>query len=289
MQWKHPVGGVRHPPRRHDMLPSDAITFLAFMDWIHFCDDVVEDCGAALGAYIVDIVVRGFLKQQIAPMLLHASEDTAYTSTCYVSACVTQISSARLLRGWTTFLLGGGAESGDGGVTPTAVDEKIAETLIQRCDHVSEDLSAATLHLFLRLLMKRNEHVLDRLVLRHVAEVDLTLLASPATLRAAMHVMADRYASMVPQALRSCDDDASYKEYFVDAQHAVWACRHACAAWGEYGQPAPIGTWCRLVRLQTNDVSFFWVPIHLDPGALSCDRIEWVVGTKIRSIAASSL
>eukprot|EP00041_Stephanoeca_diplocostata_P034473 m.1178825 g.1178825 ORF g.1178825 m.1178825 type:complete len:779 (-) comp24528_c1_seq3:1892-4228(-) len=227
-------GWKRFSAAKHERLPADAIAFLAFMDWIHFCDDVIEDCGSALGAHMVDIVARGFLKQQIAPMLLHASEDTAYTSTCYVSACITQISSARLLRGWTTFLLGGSAEAGDG------VDNRIADTLIQRCDHVSEDLSAATLHLFLRLLMKRNEHVLDRLVLRHIDDASLPQVASSATLRAAMHIMADRYASMVPASLRSCDDGVSYKEYFIDAQHAVWACRRACAAWGEYGKPGDI-------------------------------------------------
>lgn len=101
--------------------------------------------------------------------------------------------------------------------------------LVQRCDDISDELSAATLLLFLRLLLKRDPVVLDALVLRYAK----TSVAPPtAQLRVAMHVMADKFTSELPENLRTDDVDVSYKEYFVDAQRAVLEARRAAALFG---------------------------------------------------------
>lgn len=101
--------------------------------------------------------------------------------------------------------------------------------LVQRCDDISDELSAATLLLFLRLLLKRDPVVLHALVLRYAK----TSVAPPtAQLRAAMHVMADKFTSELPENLRTDDVDESYKEYFVDAQKAVLEARRTAALFG---------------------------------------------------------
>ena len=169
------------------------------------------------------------------PMLTQQSEEVAYATTGYLTACITQISSPSFLRGVAGFLLGPPVDSGsDRVVSPTAreASERMHTLLVQRCDDISDELSAATLLLFLRLLLKRDYFVLDALVLRFAS----TSTAPPTThLQAAMQAMADKFTSELPENLRTDDVDVSYKEYFVDAQKAVLDARHTAALFGGVG------------------------------------------------------
>lgn len=89
----------------------------------------------------------------------HGVVDVGYTATCYVTACVTQISSPNFIHCWIVFLLGGAPTTvapgtgisdcenttsrGKGSGAGVNEDgDKIATMLIQRLDHVSDEVSA---------------------------------------------------------------------------------------------------------------------------------------------------
>lgn len=215
-------GWKRFSSAKHASTPDDARAFFEFMDWLHFCDDVMESCSDKLAAHLVGDIVSRFFVTQLVPMLTQQSEEVAYATTCYLTACVTQISSPVFLRGVASFLLGPPsktqADSPTISPTESEASEKVCGLLVQRCDDISDELSAATLHLFSRLLHKRDQSIIDALVLKHAA----SNAPPPVTaLRRAMHAMADRFTAEMPDNLRTDEDDISYKEHFIDAQKSV--------------------------------------------------------------------
>ena len=44
--------------------------FLAFMDCIHYCDDLLEDCNPDVAQHIVDTIRARLLEQAVGPMLM---------------------------------------------------------------------------------------------------------------------------------------------------------------------------------------------------------------------------
>lgn len=194
------------------------------MDWVHYCDDIMDACSADLATHLLGDIIARFFVAQIVPMLTQQSEEVAYATTCYVTACVTQISSPMFLRRVAAFLLGPPTCSPDtggaGAPSPTSIEssERVCSLLVQRCDDISDELSAATLHLFCRLLRKRDHTILQALVLKHAKTQEAPM---PLELRAAMRAMADQLTAEMPENLRSDEQDASYKEHFIDAQKAV--------------------------------------------------------------------
>ena len=68
-----------------------------------------------------------------------------------------------LFIGFTSFLFELDDENSEDGVNKMA----ICNLLVQRCDDISDELSLVTLHLFLRMLLKRDIRVVQTLVLRH--------------------------------------------------------------------------------------------------------------------------
>ena len=149
----------------------------------------------------------------------------ACTATSYVIACINQVSSPHFLQAFTTFLFGDGTEDGK---------IKMSDMLVQRCDDISDELSLVTLHLFLRMLMKRDVRVLQTLILRYAeadgADEHASQISLPA-LQAAMRAQAEGMLEKIPEDLRSGDLDDSYKAYFIDAQEKIWECRNHAAHW----------------------------------------------------------
>ena len=260
------------------------------MDFIHYCDDVLEDCNPNVAQHIVDTIRARLLEQAVGPMLMQVrtarvlqcrrvcmytrshpdnptrawspshrnwpafcamvmswdalnsfgggvlsfwglclagqhSEDVACTATSYVIACVNQVSSPHFLQGFTTFLFGDGTEGGK---------SKMGDMLVQRCDDISDELSLVTLHLFLRMLMKRDVRVVQTLILRYAEADGTNELASQISLpalQAAMKAQAEGMLEKIPEDLRSGDLDDSYKAYFIDAQEKIWECRNNAARW----------------------------------------------------------
>lgn len=218
-------GWKRFTPEKYAGLEEECLAFLAFMDFIHYCDDVLEDCNPNVAQHIVDTIRARLLEQAVGPMLMQHSEDVACTATSYVIACVNQVSSPHFLQGFTTFLFGDGTEGGK---------SKMGDMLVQRCDDISDELSLVTLHLFLRMLMKRDVRVVQTLILRYAEADGTNELASQISLpalQAAMKAEAEGMLEKIPEDLRSGDLDDSYKAYFIDAQEKIWECRNNAARW----------------------------------------------------------
>lgn len=219
-------GWKRFTPEKYAGLEDECLAFLAFMDCIHYCDDLLEDCNPDVAQHIVDTIRARLLEQAVGPMLMQHSEDVACTATSYVIACINQVSSPHFLQAFTTFLFGDGTEDGK---------SKMSDMLVQRCDDISDELSLVTLHLFLRMLMKRDVRVLQTLILRYADEADgadehASQISLPA-LQAAMRAQAEGMLEKIPEDLRSGDLDDSYKAYFIDAQEKIWECRNHAAHW----------------------------------------------------------
>jgi len=90
------------PSKQH--APGPTMAFLAFMDYIHFSDDVTEDCDVRVATQITSMIKTVLLQQHVGPMLEQHAEDEAFTATSYVTACITQISSPPLLNVFTQFI-----------------------------------------------------------------------------------------------------------------------------------------------------------------------------------------
>eukprot|EP00038_Savillea_parva_P016849 m.18421 g.18421 ORF g.18421 m.18421 type:complete len:751 (+) comp3590_c0_seq1:95-2347(+) len=247
MEWSENRydGWKRFTVSKHAETPEDTRNFFEFMDWVHYCDDVMESCSESVAAHLVGDIIARFFVTQVVPHLTQPAEEVAYATTCYVTACVTQISSPSFLRGVASFLIGSPsgyrAAPSVSTTSPTALEasDLVCNLLVQRCDDISDELSAATLHLFSRLLRKRDDTILDALIIKYATKT------SPPPVRAlqrAMQSMSEAFTAEMPANLRTDQDSSSYKEHFIDAQAAILESRRTAKLVNRLGKASTTTT-----------------------------------------------
>eukprot|EP00039_Didymoeca_costata_P015434 m.262212 g.262212 ORF g.262212 m.262212 type:complete len:303 (+) comp16222_c1_seq8:6525-7433(+) len=206
--------------KKHQGMPPESQDFFRFMDWIHFCDDLCWKANKEIAKSFSSHVLSA-LRLSVGQMLSQQSEHVATTTTMYLTACVTQITAPQLLNAFSSFLIGNSDET-DLSVEAEALKD-LPSLIINRCNDISEELSAVTLHLFLQFLSKRKETVLQGLVLKHIQRKESD--NSP-DLVAVLQDTSKRLMASVPDELRSADDEESYRAYFIDAQEQVVERKH---------------------------------------------------------------
>ncbi|XP_069473837.1 FHF complex subunit HOOK-interacting protein 2B isoform X1 [Ambystoma mexicanum] len=137
-----------------------------FLLWMDFCDHLVRAAhpllASALSKALSDRLFYGLLQ----PQLLQMSEYGILTSTAVITALVRQITAPALLEEMVFFLLGSERQS----ETPTDSHHRhpLRDQLIEHCNHLSDEISIATLRLFENLLWKPHEQIIYNLVLRNL-------------------------------------------------------------------------------------------------------------------------
>uniref|UniRef100_A0A2C9LS27 FHF complex subunit HOOK-interacting protein C-terminal domain-containing protein n=1 Tax=Biomphalaria glabrata TaxID=6526 RepID=A0A2C9LS27_BIOGL len=135
---------------------------ISFLSWLDYCDQLIAvanpDVGEALSREIHQQLLTGCFSSH----LLQASESGSLMATVYITRCLRTVCSPALLKEFSYFLLGSdrGLESKDN------PGHLINKRLLERCNHLSEELCLVTLKLYDTLLQKEDEHIFHCLLLR---------------------------------------------------------------------------------------------------------------------------
>ncbi|XP_032144336.1 protein FAM160B2 isoform X1 [Sapajus apella] len=150
--------------------PSDEASFpgkealAAFLGWFDYCDHLITEAHMVVADALAKAVAEKLFMETLQPQLLHVSEPSILTSTALLTAMLRQLRSPALLREAVTFLLGTDRQPEAPGDKPCA----LYAHLIGHCDHLSDEISIATLRLFEELLQKPHEGIIRSLVLRNL-------------------------------------------------------------------------------------------------------------------------
>ncbi|XP_038022897.2 FHF complex subunit HOOK-interacting protein 2B isoform X1 [Anas platyrhynchos] len=146
-------------------------SLVAFFCWLDFLDELVAGAhplvAGALGEAVEEKFFRGVLQPQllqISPCHPSRSELAILSATAVLSGTVRQLRAPPLLQRLVFFLLGPGGHP----ETPGDPPHPLRAHLIDRCDHLSDEISLASLRLFEELLRVPHEEVVLSLVLRNL-------------------------------------------------------------------------------------------------------------------------
>ncbi|XP_042523168.1 FHF complex subunit HOOK interacting protein 2B [Dipodomys spectabilis] len=147
--------------------PSDEASFpgrealAAVLGWFDYCDHLITEAQSVVAAALAKAVVEKLFVGILQPQLLHVSEQSILTSTALLTAMLRQLCSPGLLQEAVVFLLGTDSQPADTEDSPRT----LCAHLIAHCDHLSDEISIATLRLFEELLQKPHEQIVRALVL----------------------------------------------------------------------------------------------------------------------------
>uniref|UniRef100_A0A2I3LPY7 FHF complex subunit HOOK interacting protein 2B n=1 Tax=Papio anubis TaxID=9555 RepID=A0A2I3LPY7_PAPAN len=150
--------------------PSDEASFpgkealAAFLGWFDYCDHLITEAHTVVADALAKAVAEKFFVETLQPQLLHVSEQSILTSTALLTAMLRQLHSPALLREAVAFLLGTDRQP----EAPRDNPHALYAHLIGHCDHLSDEISIATLRLFEELLQKPHEGIIHSLVLRNL-------------------------------------------------------------------------------------------------------------------------
>uniref|UniRef100_UPI00398F6F0C FHF complex subunit HOOK interacting protein 2A-like n=1 Tax=Pristiophorus japonicus TaxID=55135 RepID=UPI00398F6F0C len=140
---------------------------VSFFAWLDYCDQLVKEAHKVTAAAVTQEIRARFFVRVLEPQLLQVSEMGILSSTALLMGVVTHITSPRLLDELVFFLLGDQREAE---VPTDPACHLLRSQLIERCNHLSDEISMATLRFFEQLLQKPHEHVIYNLVLRNLSD-----------------------------------------------------------------------------------------------------------------------
>ncbi|XP_076104685.1 FHF complex subunit HOOK interacting protein 2A-like isoform X1 [Mytilus galloprovincialis] len=137
---------------------------ISFLSWLDYCDQLIGVANPYVAKSLSKSIRETFLDVIMEPSLLQTSETGAVLATAYLTRCLRTVCSHPLLAEFCKFILG------DDMLPEVEGTDKwrVRRRLIDRCDHLSEELSLASLKLFDMLLQKDNEFIIYNLVLRNL-------------------------------------------------------------------------------------------------------------------------
>ncbi|NXW06967.1 F16B2 protein, partial [Fregetta grallaria] len=136
----------------------------AFFGWLDYLDELVMGAQPVVADAITEAVEEKFFQGILQPQLLQMSELAVLSATAMLTGTVRQIRAPPLLHRLVLFLLGPDRHPETPGNTP----HPLRTQLIDRCNHLSDEISLASLRLFEELLRKPHEHVAHSLALRNL-------------------------------------------------------------------------------------------------------------------------
>ncbi|XP_075300921.1 FHF complex subunit HOOK-interacting protein 2B isoform X2 [Opisthocomus hoazin] len=135
-----------------------------FFCWLDYLDELAMGAHLVVADAIAEAVEEKFFQGVLRPQLLQMSELAVLTATAMLTGTVRQIRAPALLHRLVLFLLGPDRHPETPGDTP----HPLRAQLIDRCNHLSDEISLASLRLFEELLQKPHEHVARSLALRNL-------------------------------------------------------------------------------------------------------------------------
>ncbi|XP_054854473.1 FHF complex subunit HOOK interacting protein 2B isoform X2 [Eublepharis macularius] len=182
-----------------------------FFAWLDFCDCLVKGAPPTVARLLAEAVGQRLFVGRLQPQLLQMSEDGILLSTAILTGLVRQIRAPALIQELVVFLLRTGRE-------PEVLEDPdhqpyhcLCSQLIERCNHLSDEISIVTLKFFEELLHLPDPRILQSLVL-HNLEERRYILKIPS--------VQEEHSS---QEQEPCEDGLELEEdpYFVDGFPAV--------------------------------------------------------------------
>ncbi|XP_072410323.1 FHF complex subunit HOOK interacting protein 2A-like isoform X1 [Chiloscyllium punctatum] len=137
----------------------------SFFSWLDYCNQLVKEAHKVTAAAMAQEIRRRFFVTVLEPQLLQVSEMGILLSTALLMGVVMHTTASRLLDELVLFLLGDQREAE---VPTEPAPHTLRSQLIERCNHLSDEISIATLRFFEQLLQKPQEHIIYNLVLRNL-------------------------------------------------------------------------------------------------------------------------
>ncbi|XP_057268609.1 FHF complex subunit HOOK-interacting protein 2B isoform X1 [Pezoporus wallicus] len=136
----------------------------AFLGWLDYLDELVLCAHPVVAEAVAEAVEETFFQGTLRPQLLQMSEVAVLSATAMLVCTVRQVRAPALLRHLVLFLLGPDQHP----ETPGDAPHSLRTHLIDRCNHLCDEISLASLRLFEQLLQKPHEHITHNLVLRNL-------------------------------------------------------------------------------------------------------------------------
>ncbi|XP_032808222.1 FHF complex subunit HOOK interacting protein 2A isoform X2 [Petromyzon marinus] len=149
---------------------------ISFLSWLDYCDQLIKEAHQIIATAIATTIREQYFTEVLEPKLMQTSEVGILTSTTLLTRLARQVSSPALLEQLVLFLLG---DTSGSEVPGAASRHSLRDRLIERCDHISDEISIGTLKLFETLLQKPQMHVLQNLALRNLEERNYTEYKPP--------------------------------------------------------------------------------------------------------------
>ncbi|XP_056005597.1 FHF complex subunit HOOK interacting protein 2A-like isoform X2 [Ostrea edulis] len=232
---------------------------VSFLSWLDYCDQLISVSSPMVAKSLAKSIRELFLNVIMEPSVMQTCESGAILATAYLNRCLRTVCSPPLLSEFCFFILGSERlPEQEGEITPG-----IRHRLIERCNHLSEELCLITLKLFDTLLQKNDEHIIHNLVLRNllgrtyyrpssqilcneedkgensrasngISEMEETATAvsekpdlNRSSSRTEVHKIVNCFLSLLPEQLKSSYQtaDSGYDMYLRDAHKQY---RHVC-------------------------------------------------------------
>ncbi|XP_067656779.1 FHF complex subunit HOOK interacting protein 2A-like isoform X2 [Haliotis asinina] len=139
-------------------------TLISFLSWLDYCDQLISVANPLVACALSTSIHVELLKGKMQPLILQTCETGAIMATCYLTRCLKTVCSEPLLTEFTHFILGNETEP----EKPSESVHKLRRTLIERCNHISEEVCLSTMKLFDMLLQKEDAHIFQNLLLRNL-------------------------------------------------------------------------------------------------------------------------
>lgn len=137
---------------------------IAFFSWLDYVNQLSVEAHSMVSKALAGAIRERFILTAIEPGLSQASEPCAITVTAILTRCLRLVSSATLAQEFADILLGHDTN-------PEQPDcqspHKLRHLLIQRINHLSDQLAVETLRLFQALLQLSYQPIIDTLVVRN--------------------------------------------------------------------------------------------------------------------------
>ncbi|XP_068457773.1 FHF complex subunit HOOK-interacting protein 2B isoform X2 [Clinocottus analis] len=221
--WPHTPWSSQFSHCRSDLRSESSASnhMTNFFSWLDFLDHLMREAPQVLAVKLAQCVYRFWLFDVLQPQLLHTCEQVVLVSTSILCVAVRVVRSSSLLDQLVQFLLR---------------TRPLTPLLVQRCDHISEQISLASLSLVEELLQKPHRDILDVLVLRFLqsrsylsppaGQEDRPQESHPA------HEDSD-FLCLVPVQVRSAEllQEGGYESYVHDAHTQVTQCESLSLSW----------------------------------------------------------
>ncbi|CAB4015858.1 FAM160B1-like isoform X2, partial [Paramuricea clavata] len=137
---------------------------LSFLSWLDYIDQLIRESHQLIGKALSSALRERCLEAVFKPSLLEISESRVIAVTALLTKCLRMVNAPKTIEEFVSFFMGSSSEEN--------VEEKrpLLETLIKRCNHISDSVTIETLRLLQCLLEKPVENILDSLLLKHLAD-----------------------------------------------------------------------------------------------------------------------